>query len=91
MYIEGYDESYAIIIGINKYKYGNQLLDASNDAKAINDILIEKFNFKKENVVLLLDEDATKDNIMNRYYELIGKTKKDDRVIFFLCWTWLYL
>lgn len=83
MYIEGYDESYAIIIGINKYKYCNPLLDASNDAKAISDILIEKFNFKKENVVLLLDEEATKDNIMNRYYELIKKTKKDDRVIFF--------
>ena len=65
-----YDEHFALIIGINKYDNLNNLEYAVNDARSIYDILIDKLGYKKENIKLILDDDATKTNIMNAYYEI---------------------
>ena len=65
-----YDEHFALIVGINEYKNLNNLEYAVNDAKAIYNILKDKFGYKKENMKLILDKDANKENIMNAYYEI---------------------
>ena len=56
-----YDNSYAVIVGINEYTHTNspKLKYAVNDAKAIKGLLVKKFGFKNENIQLLLDKDAT--------------------------------
>lgn len=83
MYSANYNERYALIIGINSYKKASPLEYACNDAQEIKDILIDNFKYKEENIVLLLDIQATKDNIMNRYMEFIRKTDYNDNVIIF--------
>jgi len=82
-YINGYKEKYAILIGIDKYKHANNLMYATNDAQAIKDLLISKYDYKLENVELILDEKATKKNILKSYLNLINKTDINDSVIFF--------
>lgn len=78
-------DSYAVVIGIGKYKDPGipTLKYAANDALSIYNILIDpKYgNFPKENVLLLLDEQATLTEIksaMGTY--LARKAGKDDTV-----------
>lgn len=65
-----YDEHFALIIGINEYKNLSNLEYAVNDAKAIYNTLKDKFNYKEENMKLILDKKADKKNIMDAYYEM---------------------
>lgn len=78
-----YDEHFALIIGINEYKNLNNLEYAVNDAKAIYNILKDKFGYKKENMKLILDKEANKENIMNAYYEMAKNTCNDDTLLVF--------
>ena len=54
-----YDDSWAVIIGIDKYKYSDQLNYAVKDAESVKDMLISKFNFPKDNIKYLVNEEAT--------------------------------
>lgn len=80
---DSYDEHFALIIGINNYEYLSKLEYAVNDAKAVKEKLIEKFQYKEENITILLDEQATHQNIMEAYYDLVNKTCNNDSVIIF--------
>ena len=53
-----YDNSWALIIGINKYENVQKLDFATDDAIEMKDILIESFNFPEDNITILLDEEA---------------------------------
>ena len=58
-----YENSYAVIIGINNYQ-SEDITDlgyAVEDAQSIFDLLTNKLNFKRENVYLITDNDATRD------------------------------
>ena len=58
-----YDNSYALIIGIDKYENVQPLNYAVKDAETIQDILVNTFDFPKDNVRLLKNEEATLINI----------------------------
>ena len=55
---EIYENSWALIIGINKYENVQKLDFAADDALAMKEILIESFNFPEDNITILLDEEA---------------------------------
>ena len=44
---EIYSDSWALIIGINKYKYVQSLNYAADDAMDVKKILVEKYGFKE--------------------------------------------
>jgi peptidoglycan/xylan/chitin deacetylase (PgdA/CDA1 family)/uncharacterized caspase-like protein len=81
-----YHDSWAVIVGINDYQNWPKLRYAVNDATAVEEILVGKFGFKKENVRKLANGDATRQRIM----EVLGdeltdgrKVQREDRVFFF--------
>lgn len=78
-----YDEHFALIVGINKYSNISDLEYAVNDAKAVKESLINNFKYKEENITLILDKEATKEKIMNSFYELSQKACNDDSVLIF--------
>ena len=80
---EIYDNSYALIIGINKYEYVQKLDFAADDAVEMKDILVNSFNFPEGNVTILLDEEATKDNIVREFSDIAFKAEPEDRVVVF--------
>lgn len=85
-YAPFYSNSHAIVVGINDYSLGDisPLGYARNDAEAVATILKDSFDFPEENIHLLLDKDATRDNIMKAYWALSQTgTAPDDRLIFF--------
>lgn len=81
---ESYSGSRALVIGINKYKHASPLSYACNDAEAIRDILIEDFGFPENNVACLLDEAASKEEILKSYFRFTnGDIGLDERIIIF--------
>lgn len=84
MYSQSYSESYALVIGINRYQHCGPLGYAVQDAEAIAEVLKEKFGFNDGNLTLLTDEEATKEKILKNYMRLCQEgSNADDRVIVF--------
>ena len=78
-----YDNSWALIIGIDKYENIQRLHYAVDDAESIKDILINSFGFPVDNVSILINEEATKQNIIKSFSKITKNAKSNDRVIIF--------
>lgn len=73
-------EYWALIIGINEYAHAPRLNSAVKDALGIRDVLIERYGFKRERTIELLDERATRTNIEQELYRLGQSVARDDSV-----------
>ena len=74
------------MIGINAYKNGQipPLKYAVKDAQALYDLLVGRAGFNKDNVTLLLSEEATQRNIRSALGTFLArKALKDDAVVIF--------
>jgi len=80
---EIYEKSWAIIIGINQYKYVKDLQYAKKDAQDFKDLLVNKFDFDQDNIFLLLDKNATLKNINHILSKVALKTTPNDRLVIF--------
>ena len=78
-----YDDSWAVIIGIDDYQNLSNLDYAVADAEAVKDMLIAKFDYPEENVTLLLNEEANKANIVNVISDVSLKAGENDRILVF--------
>ena len=83
--LEFYENSYAVLIGINNYASDDvkDLGYAVEDAESIANLLISKLGYNEENIHLLLNEDATLINIKNTLYQIAMKAGKNDRILVF--------
>lgn len=82
-YTSQYDKSWALVVGINTYLHASPLSFARNDADVFARTLTDKFGFPKENVEVLLDNDATLTAIRRTMHKLSRTTSENDRVIVF--------
>src|SRR5687768_3005079 len=79
-----YAASRALIVGIDKYVSASPLGYAVSDAAAIAALLIDAFRFPTGHVQVLLNEQATKENILDGYLQLTdGVVEPNDRVLIF--------
>ena len=78
-----YDNSNALIIGIDKYQNVQNLNYAVKDAESIQDILVNTFNFPEGNITLLKNKDATKQNIIQAFSDITTKAEESDRVLIY--------
>ncbi|MFZ6657843.1 polysaccharide deacetylase family protein [Undibacterium sp. TJN19] len=80
-----YQNSWAIVIGINDYVKWPKLQYAVQDASAIRETLINRLGFAGDKVLTLTNADATRNNILALFHEKLGhgQLKKDDRVFVF--------
>jgi len=78
-----YSESWALIIGINRYQNVEPLTYAVDDAEAVRLMLMDNYGFKDENITYITDEDATKENILDGFSDLLQKAGEKDRVVVF--------
>lgn len=84
LYVAKYTTSHALIVGINKYGKISPLSYAVNDAKGVAKLLVSQFGFKSENTDILLDDKATKQNIIRAFLGYAtDKCSPNDRLIFF--------
>ena len=76
----------ALIVGINKYsklEARYQLNGCVNDAKLVAQVLKDKFEFPEENMTVLLDDDASRKNIVNSMQSLVTDSDPDDIVFMY--------
>ena len=81
-----YGESWALVVGVNKYQYWPQLSYAVNDARGVSLLLKEQYGFKAENIFELFDENATREKIAELLTDTLAdpsKVKPNDRVFIF--------
>ena len=78
-----YDNSWALIVGINKYENVRPLNYAIEDASAIKNMLINDFGFPRSNVNVLLNSEASQSNIKKQLNALVRSAKDNDRVVFY--------
>jgi hypothetical protein len=72
----------ALIVGINTYEKA-PLAGCVNDAILQQRLLVHRYGFNPDDVVLLLDENATRQTILDTFEEhLIKQAKPDDVVVF---------
>lgn len=81
-YAPRYEESWALVVGINDYARASPLAYAVSDAQAVAESL-DPLGFPDENVTVLLDAAATRDRILSELQGLGRKAGSDDRVLFF--------
>ena len=80
---------YAVIVGVNDYANfegveGGDLRGAVNDARSMADVLIAKWGFKEDNVLLLLDADAPREGIRTGLTEWMARrVRPGDLALFF--------
>lgn len=77
-----YKNNFALVIGINDYQHVSPLSYACSDAEEVASTLVEEFDFLQENVTVLLDQDATKANIMKSFMRFFN-TDPDDKIFVF--------
>ena len=78
-----YSESWALLIGINKYHNETHLNYAVADAERMHRLLTEKLDFPADNVFMLLDEEATLINIKKEMNKLSEVANDSDRVLIY--------
>ena len=71
-----YNKSWAVIIGVNKYEHVKPLDYCVADANSIESLLIENFDFKPDNVLLLTNKEATLQGIRNAFAKLRRRPEK---------------
>ncbi|MFQ3573054.1 MAG: caspase family protein [Thermodesulfovibrionales bacterium] len=75
---------YAIIVGIGKFKYPiNPLQYAATDAQNFYNFLVDprKGGFPRQNVILLLNESATRDRVLDAFNKIRSLAERDDLVV----------
>ncbi len=81
----GYEKSWAIVIGIDEYAKWPKLEYASHDAQAIADTLTGQFGFPSSQVIVLKNQQATRNNILAAFHDRLAdeRTGRNDRVFVF--------
>lgn len=73
----------ALSVGINNYADPrNNLRGCVNDSIMIREMLKKHYNFKHENITLLLDDKATQMNIIDKLKELVSGAEVGDIIVF---------
>ena len=76
----------ALLIGIDRYLHlgtAGQLEGCGNDVAILQNALIRRFGFKRDQITVLRDEQATRDGILAAMEALVRQAEKDDEVVFF--------
>jgi len=76
-------EYWALIIGIDNYQHGLPLQTAVRDAMEVRDDLAQRYGVRRERLIELFNEQATRQNIAYALFRLSGEAKSDDIVLIY--------
>ena len=82
-------QKYALLVGINQYYekpgviHRPALQGCVNDALAIRNVLVRRFGFRMQNIRTLLNEGASKQNVVDGLNDILAICKPGDAVVFY--------
>lgn len=84
---DGVKRKYALVVGVGRFKNdknGKQSLKyAVNDARDVNEYLVDNGQYKKDNVTLLINEKATNKNIQQALEKITQSATTNDEVFIY--------
>src|SRR5262245_52624497 len=74
----------ALLIGINKYKasHVSKLRGSVNDIETMRQILIRRWGFPEQNIMMLKDEAATREGMLAAMNQLVKDASENDTIYF---------
>jgi len=82
-------DKYAVVVGVSKYKYAGagltNLRFADRDATNFRDFLLsaDGGSFPKENILFLVNEDATSENLRSALFTFLTRPRPQDLVVIY--------
>jgi hypothetical protein len=76
-------DQWLLVIGIDAYLHWPRLKTAVNDARAVKDVLLERYHFEERHLIELYDAQATRKNIIAALRRLATQVGKDDSLVIF--------
>ncbi len=76
-------EQWLLTIGIDSYLSWPRLKTATNDAKALKKVLLDRYHVDSSHVIELYDENATRKNILGTLRDLTRKVKAEDSLLIY--------
>ncbi len=78
-----FSDGYAVIVGISDYQGSSKDLEfCDDDAQEFKELLLGKYGFKESNIHLLINSDATLNNLKNVFQEVNESAAPDDLLVF---------
>jgi len=78
-----YDESYALIVGIDAYTQVEARASSVASATSFKELLMSRFGFREENIVFLSNEQATQSAVMDAVRKFQHRRTQDRLLVFF--------
>lgn len=72
----------ACLVGINYQGTTSELRGCVNDVYLLRDLLVSQYNYKPEDIVILTNQDATRQNILREFTSLVQQAKSGDSICF---------
>ncbi len=72
----------ALLVGINDYRSIQDLQGCINDVSNIRDVLKTCLGFRNEDIRVLVDSRATRDNILHRLRWMAENARSGDEMVF---------
>lgn len=77
-------ERYAVVVGIETYPAGGDNLEGPRaDARLMRQVLIDRYGFRPENVVTLLDREGNREQILQAVERHLGQAGPDGVAVFY--------
>ena len=76
-------QNYLFVIAIDDYVHCPKLHNCKKDVEDFVEVLTSRFDFKKENVQKLIDQNATAGNILKAFRDYIKKIQPSDSLIIY--------
>lgn len=75
--------NHLLLIGIDEYQHHDPLFNAVKDIEDFLRVLCERYQVEEAEAKVLKNAEATRDNIIDAFEELVGQAKEDDNVIIY--------
>ena len=77
-------ERYALLVGIDDYPGTDSDLNSPvADARIMRDVLIDEYGYDPDNVVMLIDEEANREHIINAFVRHLGQVGPQGTALFY--------
>ncbi|HLT45911.1 MAG TPA: caspase family protein [Rubricoccaceae bacterium] len=77
-------ERYALLVGVNDYPAIDADLNGTvNDVMKVRQVLIERYGFRPENIVVLTNADATRDHVIEAFRRHLGQAGPSGSAVFY--------
>jgi formylglycine-generating enzyme len=76
-------KNYLLMIGINSYEHIKKLNYAVSDTLAVKDLLTKRYHFEENSATILLNEQASRNAIMQTFRSLVGKLEANDSLLIY--------